>query len=93
MKGCLQKQKSTTGSLRGEQDLFAYSFLPSPFIFASIGEMQPSFSMEHAIFHFSNISGMSGDCEFTRPLHPLKDNMRGNEMLCSIFFFTKAKYF
>ncbi len=56
-------------NIRRRGDLFAYSFLPSSLIFASIGEMQHSFSMEHAVFHLSDISGVCGKCVFPRPLH------------------------
>lgn len=80
-------------TLGGETDLFGYSFFPSSLIFASIGEMQHSFSMEHAIFHLSDISSVSGNCVVTHPLHPLKDNiMRRNEIACLTYYLSKIVY-
>jgi len=75
-------------TLGAEKDLFGYSFLPCSLIFASIGEMQHSFSMEHAVFHLSDISSVSGDFVAAHPLHPFnKDNtMRGNEMACLTYY-------
>lgn len=80
-------------TLGGEKDLFGYSFLPSSLIFASIGEMQHSFSMEHAVFHLSDISSASGNCVVTHPLHPFKDNiMRGSEIACLTYYLSKLLY-
>lgn len=55
------------------RNLFAYPIFPDSLIFPSIGKVQDSFSMKHAVLHFPFISGECWECVLSYALHPKTD--------------------